>query len=83
MRFAEREPLPDQRGDIQTAMLASILVNVFRGKNSRVRPPVEFVPDYWADRKEAQAVDELSEAEQVAFLEMLNAALGGQDLRKK
>lgn len=43
------EPWGDARGDMQAAVVASLLANVHRDKKKRVKPftPQDFIPDFW------------------------------------
>lgn len=43
------EPWGDARGDMNAAMVASLLANVHRDKKKRVKPftPQDFIPDFW------------------------------------
>lgn len=77
MAFATLEPLGDARGDLQAAIVASTVANTARNPKKRRRPfaPAEFIPDF--DRQRRQQTWQ----EQLAFVEMLNTAFGGRDLR--
>lgn len=44
------EPWGDERGDQQTALLACILANQWRGKGSPAKVK-DFLPDYWRDEE--------------------------------
>jgi len=48
--FYGREPFGDGRGDIQTAMLMTLLANI-HGKRGRKKPKLlDWLPDYWSER---------------------------------
>lgn len=54
--FYAVEPWGEQRRDWQTALLASILANQWRGKGSPARVK-DFLPDYWKEPQ--QPVDRM------------------------
>ena len=47
MAFFAIEPFGEAREDLRMAILASVLVNVNRGKNQKVFTPQDFMPDFW------------------------------------
>ena len=80
LAFAQREPIGGERSDFQAALVASVVANAHRDPEQRREPfaPADFIPDWW----EAEPVEaEQSVKTQIAIVELLNAALGGEDLR--
>lgn len=49
--FAETEPLPALRGDIQTAMIMLLLYTANKGKRGKKLKLGDFLPDYWQDKR--------------------------------
>lgn len=80
--FASLEPFGERRGDLQAAIIAAAVVNLW---SKRPVTPDKFMPDFdhKLTGKSRVEVDNLSTAEQVLWLETLNTAFGGKDLRKK
>ncbi len=72
------EPFGDARADLRSGIVASVIANVNRDPKKRRRPykPEDFVPRFESERRQT------SWREQLQFVEMLNTALGGRDLRK-
>jgi len=64
-------------GDFRAGIIASTIANVNRGKKKKAFKPVDFMP------KEDDRGEKKTWREQLAWVEMINAALGGKDLRKK
>lgn len=88
--FAAAEPFGDDRADLRAALQTAMIVNAIKGvQASLIGKKVEpmQVREYLRGlpRLEPKApVNPVAEAEQVtAFVEMLNAALGGVDLRER
>ena len=77
MAFARHEPIGAQRGDLQAAMICMLVANVNRGKGQRPFRVQEFLPEYWPHSAEPDW------QRQLAMVEMLNAAMGGDDLREQ
>lgn len=80
--FSSLEPIGDRRGDLQAAIIAAAMVNLWSKKKA---PPDQFMPDFDHNLpgKSRVEVDNLSIAEQVLWLETLNTVFGGKDLRPK
>lgn len=69
-------PLGAARGDIQMAMLASVIANANRGKGSRVMKPDDFLPKW--DRGAQQDWRQM-----LATVKGINRRLGGSDTSKQ
>jgi hypothetical protein len=52
----QTEPWGETRGDMQTALVACVQANVWRGKGPAAKPK-DFLPDFWSERK--QSVEEM------------------------
>ena len=79
MAFYTLEPFGDTRADLRMGILAALTANIARDEKRR-RDPYEvddFMPKFDRAEKEAQPWQE-----QLALVEMLNAAFGGEDKRK-
>ena len=70
------EPWGEWRADYRMAILASVDANIHRGKDSKAYEPKDFMPEF--ERR-----PEPTPAEFTLFMEQLNAAFGGQDLRSQ
>lgn len=55
--FAEIEPLPAMRGDIQTAMLLLMLYTINKGKKGRKLKLTDLVPDWWNDKRSPRSLE--------------------------
>jgi len=72
---------------LQTGMVAAVIANTARDPEKQPEPytPQTFMPDYSGEDAESAEPDDSwadkTPEEQLAFIEMLNAAFGGQDLR--
>ena len=85
MAFDAVEPIGERRNDYRLARLLvflSTIVQVFvKLKNKRNAPKLsDFMLDFWAEKSDAKPAQTMRE--KLAMIEMWNAALGGQDLRK-
>lgn len=69
------EPFGSTREDHRSGVIAATIVNTFSKKSAQRVKPADFFPNYSPRR---QSTDE-----QIKMVEMLNAAFGGRDLRKK
>jgi len=81
MAFNSVEPIGDERADLRAALIACVLANINRNVEMRPEPFLisDFVFDFW---KIAEEAPEGSGWEsQLAMATIINAALGGQDLR--
>ena len=80
MAFDGIEPLADRRLDVLLAMFMALFANANRDrkKQRRAFKIEDFLPQW--DKPERQ---EQSGAHMLHMVEMLNAALGGKDLRQK
>jgi hypothetical protein len=89
--FYNEEPFGERRGDLQAAIVAQTVANALRGKRGRKLKTEDFLLDFWGEVSgtEPLEVDEDSDRplprkspeEMLAFVEQLNAAFGGRDLR--
>jgi len=88
MAFFAVEPMPEARADARMAVLASLIANAHRNEEARAQPfaAEEFMPRYWDDAETA-GQDDVDEEERMQRLlrkvEMLNAAFGGVDKRRR
>ena len=48
--FYSREPFGDGRGDIQTAMLMTLLANIHSKRGRKKSKLLNWLPDYWSER---------------------------------
>lgn len=80
MVYYSYEPLGEHRNDLQAAIVASTMANIWRPDNQRPYQTQDFMPKFEPD-------DGMDEAEnwkaQLATVELLNAAFGGEDKRSK
>jgi len=44
--FFSIEPMPEQRSDYRSGVIASVIANTNRGKNTKPFEPKDFIPDY-------------------------------------
>ena len=79
MAFYALEPFGDNRADLRIGILAALTANIARDEKRRSEPYEvdDFIPKFDKAEKEAQPWQE-----QLALVEMLNAAFGGEDKRK-
>jgi hypothetical protein len=65
---------------MQAAIIAAVVANTARDQKARPQPftATDFMPSW--DRPEPEAK---SWEDQLSFIEVINAALGGDDLRKR
>lgn len=80
MAFYALEPFGDNRADLRIGILAALTANIARDEKRRSKPYEvdDFMPKFDRTEKEAQPWEE-----QLALVEMLNAAFGGEDKRKR
>jgi len=69
------EPFGNTREDLRAGVIAATIANTFKKKSATRIKPADFFPDYKPRRQDWQ--------EQLSMVELLNAAFGGKDLRKK
>lgn len=74
MAYNQIDPFVNIRLDILTGIIASTIANVNRPKGKKPFKPGDFIPKFF---KRTQTW-----TEQLKIVEALNAALGGDDLRK-
>ncbi|MCL5995491.1 MAG: DUF4035 domain-containing protein [Chloroflexi bacterium] len=76
MAYYNLEPFGEERADLRMAMLASLIANVNRDPRKHSKPfePKDFMPKFGEETHQTPE-------EQLAFVEMLNEAFGGRDLR--
>jgi len=72
------EPLGERRADLRMAVLSSVIANAHRDPD---KPPVKAI-DFWFDFDQTVEAKQSPE-QQLAQIELWNAALGGRDLRKQ
>lgn len=58
MLYEAIEPFGDRRGDIQAGMLASVLANIHRGKDTRPFSPTDFIPKFDLPERRPQTPEE-------------------------
>ena len=75
IEYNKVEPL-EYRDDLRAGMICAVVANAHRAKGQRAFKAEDFMPEI-AKKKEQ------SWQQQKAVVEMLNAAFGGKDLRKK
>ena len=70
---------PQERADLRMARLAAVIANLFRGKDTKPIEEKEYLFDFSStdEAEEGQSVEHM-----IFIVEQLNAALGGEDLRK-
>lgn len=75
MAYYSIEPWGEERGDLRAGIVASTVAETARDPKKRGRPykPREFMPSFEQKRQTWE--------EQLAIVEVLNEALGGEDLR--
>ena len=79
------DPIGRERDDWRGALVASLLAEIYRDRKQRNKAYTidDFMPKWGeSENGDNRTVDEWTEQEQVTWLEMLNAAYGGKDLRK-
>jgi hypothetical protein len=86
MAYDKLEPFGEERADLRSAIVARTIAEIHRDKDKRGEPfrLDEFMPEFGEENRQSPdvvEVDELSPAAQRNWLEMLNAAYGGKDLR--
>lgn len=67
------EPFGEQRADLRSAIIATVIANVNRGKGQRPFKTDDFMPDFGKPDKRKQS-DEQIAATFTAFIEQHNAA---------
>ena len=74
--FSRIEPFGEERDDWRAALVASVIAEVNRGRTKRRRPfePKDFLLKFEARQRQTWQ-------SQLQFVEMLNAAFGGEDKR--
>lgn len=77
MAYEQVEPFGDRRGDIQAALICTVLANLWRDEKQQPYTLKNFLLEFEQVRAE-QTMEE-----QIAFARMLTIALGGKDLRGK
>lgn len=68
MTFSQMEPIGDQRGDFNSAMIVATLANIHRDPHSQPRSAAEFMPD-WDQRP--KVVEQQSVEEQMKIFEFI------------
>ena len=76
MAYAKIEPFGEVRADLRAGIIASTVANTARDPKKRRRPfqPREFMPRFERQRQQTWE-------DQLRYVEMLNVAFGGRDLR--
>lgn len=79
--YAALEPFGEARADLRAGIVARTVAEVHRDPKRRKRPfeVKEFMPRF--EETAGEDVEQTPE-QQLALVEMLNAAFGGKDLRK-
>jgi len=74
MAYYQIEPFGGARGDIQAALVASLIANANRDAKKRPEAfrPGDFVPDWWGSRQAAKEPESL-----IAKFKMLTEKLDG------
>ncbi len=78
MAYYRIDPYGSWREDYRAGIVASTLANVNRTKDAKVFTPQDFIPEF----DHAEEREEQSPEEQLQIVELLNASLGGRDLRQ-
>jgi hypothetical protein len=73
MEFYSIEPFGENRQALNTGIIASVIANANRTKNSKVFKPQDFIPEF----KESKQ----SWKEQLSIVETMNTLYGGVDKR--
>ena len=78
MAYFTIEPWGEERADLRAGIVASVIANVNRDPRKRPRPyrPEDFMPRFGAPRRQ-------SWQEQLRIAEIITAAMGGEDRRRK
>lgn len=76
MAFSRLEPFGDERADLRNGIIAATIANTNLKKGQKPYTPLDFIPRFSNKPKQ-------SSADQLALIEQLNEAFGGEDLRKK
>ena len=76
--FSRIEPFGEERADWRAALVASVIAEVNRGRTKRKKPfqPKEFLLRFEGKKPQTWQT-------QLQFVEMLNAAFGGEDHRRQ
>jgi hypothetical protein len=77
--YNQLEPFGEERADLRMGILASVLANSTRGKDTPAFTPRDFMPDFNQVFRRAsdEELDELIEQEEYMF-EAMAVAMGGQ-----
>lgn len=78
MAYAALEPFGETRGDLRAGIVASVIANVHRGKGQKAFQPTDFLPEFGRPERQGQSVED-----QVRIAELLTAAFGGTDKRRR
>jgi len=73
LAYYQLEPFGQDRADLPGAIVAATIANVHRGDHEPYTP-ADFLPDFTPQEPQSWQT-------QLAFVEMLNAACGGTDMR--
>lgn len=74
--FYRLEPFGEERADYRAALIAAVIANANRRKGQKPFAVKDFMPDFEGRPREPRTPEQL-----LSVAEMLNAALGGSDLR--
>lgn len=75
--YARLEPWDETRADLRAGILASVIANIWRGKDAQPLTPRDFMPDF--DPEPAPAVDEDALIlEQQRLFEAMVMGMGGK-----
>lgn len=70
------EPFGDERGDINAAMICTLVANAMKGKGGKTYKLSDFIPEFGKARKQ-QSLESMAAAMNV-FANMHNATVKGQ-----
>jgi hypothetical protein len=76
--YSRIEPFGEERADWRSALVASVYAEVNRGRTKRKKPytPKDFLLNFEGPKRQ-------SWQSQLQFVELLNAAFGGKDERRR
>lgn len=72
--YYQLDPFGEERADLRVATLTALTANIYKKKGKPDFKPQDFMPFLPKEEKTPE--------EMLAFVELLNAALGGKDLRE-
>lgn len=60
LAFYRTEPFGDVRADLRSAIIACVMANAWRGKNTKVFTVEDFMPKFKSERKKQQTPEEMA-----------------------